>query len=334
MTFKMRLLALSTLLTTATASKRGLALISSTPDSDIEFLTSNDSAISWYYTWSPYAHPAVHSSVEFLPLLHGVDAASDDNLISILDRTPETSKHLLTFNEPDHGKDDGGSDISPKDAAKAYIEHIVPLRTSKDGERTWNISHPSVTGSEKGLEWLRDFNYSCYDIDPEDGCPTDFIAVHYYGAFPGLAGWLGALREFYNDTYSDSDDIPPIYITEMAFAGEDEEANVAMLNESMQYLDEQDWVEGYAWFGAFRKDDANGWTGDGVSMLEDDGGLTELGSEYLGGEDNGFEEGAKGDGDDDDDGAFTVRPDLKLMVAFVCVVMAMSTVMGDLNLTL
>ncbi|KAH8177698.1 glycosyl hydrolase catalytic core domain-containing protein [Sarocladium implicatum] len=310
------------------SSKRGLALISSTSESDISFLTANNSPIAWYYTWSPYAHSAVSSSdAVFLPLLHGVDAAEDEELTAILGRAPDSSTHLLTFNEPDHIEGDGGSDISPKDAAKAYIEHIVPLRngSTSDG-RTWNISHPSVTGSGQGLDWLREFNESCWDIDSRNGCPTDFIAVHYYGDFPGLAGWLGTLREFYgnmsrrggdddddddDDDDADDDDnennVPPFWITEMAFAGEDDEANVAMLNESMKYLDDQDWVEGYAWFGAFRSDGANEWTGDGVSMLNDDGGLTELGAEYLGGEDNGFEEGMNG-------GA-GVKPDWTLITA-------------------
>jgi hypothetical protein len=90
-----------------------------------------------------------------------------------------------------------------------------------------------------------------------------------------------------------------------------------MLNESMAYLDDKDWVQGYAWFGAFRQDDANEWTGDGVSMLDDDGDLTGLGAEYLGGEENGFEEGMG-------DAAVVVRPDLVLMMGWVVMVMAMA----------
>lgn len=271
------------------SSKRGLALISDTSDSDVGFLTSEESPIAWYYTWSPYPSGAVvDDSTVFLPLLHGLDAAEDGELVPILNRLPASATHLLTFNEPDHDEPSGGSDISPKDAAEAYLDYLVPLR---DGDaRTWNISHPSVTGSEKGLEWLREFNESCYEIDSENGCPTDFVSVHFYGDFAGLAGWLGALNEFYNPSNS-SEPETPFWITEMALPGEDDELNIAMLNESMSYLDDLDYVEGYAWFGAFRTDDANDWTGDGVSMFDSDGGLTKLGAEYLGGEDNDFEEG-------------------------------------------
>ncbi|KAM9876099.1 Alkali-sensitive linkage protein 1-like protein 1 [Verticillium dahliae] len=67
-----------------------------------------------------------------------------------------------------------------------------------------------------------------------------------------------------------------------------------MLNQSMTYLDGLDLVEGYAWFGAFRTDNANEWTGDSVSMFNNDGALTEVGATFLGGEANGFEKGMKG----------------------------------------
>ncbi|KAM0331238.1 hypothetical protein ACHAQA_002907 [Verticillium albo-atrum] len=274
-------------------SKQGLALHGDAPESDNEFLTSKDTPISWYYTWSPWPSTLISDTVAFLPLLHGLDATSDPELESILNRLPSSSTHLLTFNEPDHDIPSGGSDISPEEAAEAYLEYVVPLRDgTSNTSRTWNISHPVVTGSGQGIEWLQRFNESCYDLDP-DGCPTDFVAVHYYGDFTGLAAWIGTLDEFYNPSNS-SEDRVRFWITEMALPQENEESTIAMLNESMTYLDGLDLVEGYAWFGAFRTNNANDWTGDSVSLFDDDGGLTELGATYLGGKDNGFEEGMNG----------------------------------------
>ena len=271
-------------------NKQGLALHGDAPAADNEFLTSEESPISWYYTWSPWPSDAVSDSVMFLPLLHGLTAVEDEDYLSLLDRLPSSSTHLLTFNEPDGETDTGGSDISPEDAAEAYLEYIAPLRTRDS--RSWNISHPVVTGSPMGLEWLESFNESCYDLS-DDGCPADFVSVHWYGNFEGLASWLGTLRDFYNSSATHM----PLWITEMALPQEDEEANFAMMNESRAYLDGLDYVEGYAWFGAFRTDNSNDWTGDGVSLFDDDGGLTDLGAEYLGGEEGGFEAGMGGDGD-------------------------------------
>ncbi|KPA37731.1 serine-rich protein [Fusarium langsethiae] len=252
------------------SSKRGLAFHGDDHESDNNLLTSNNSIIAWYYTWSLWPSQQIGNSLPFIPLIHGLDDASDAELQKRLNSLPDSSTHLLTFNEPDGETDTGGSAISPKDAAKAYMENIVPLR---DAKREWSISHPSVTGSPRGLDWLRDFNESCYDID-DKGCPTDFIAVH-------------CLRDFYNETAPDA----PFWITEMALPQEDEEATFAMMNETLPNLDSRDDVEAYAWFGAFRTNDANEWTGKSVSLFDSHGGLTKLGAEYLGGEEKGFEEG-------------------------------------------
>ena len=271
-------------------SKRGLAFRGDDHAPDIQLLTSENSEISWYYTWSTWPSELIGDALAFVPLLHGLNDANDEELESRLGRLPDVSTHLLTFNEPDGETDTGGSSISPEDAAQAYIDHIVPLR---DARRKWSISHPSVTGSPRGLEWLQSFNESCYEID-DNGCPTDFVAVHWYGPFEGLEGWLQDLRNFYSDIAPDAQ----YWITEVALPDQDEEATLAMANQSINYLDNDGDVQAYAWFGAFRTDEANEWTGDSVSFFNDDGELTELGAMYLGGEEKGFEEGTSGDAPD------------------------------------
>ncbi|KAF6824280.1 Alkali-sensitive linkage protein 1-like protein 1 [Colletotrichum musicola] len=271
-------------------SKRGLAYRGDDHQGDNQLLTSGNSLISWYYTWSTWPAQSLNDShLVFVPLIHGIDNAEDDELRNRLDRLPDSATHLLTFNEPDGTTDSGGSSIEPEDAAKAYVEHILPLRDS--GSRRWNISHPVVTGSPMGMNWLRKFNESCYELD-DGGCPADFVAVHWYGNALGLQNWLGDLRNFYEDVAPGLE----FWITEMALAQESLEATLAMMNESLTFLDDAEDVGGYAWFGAFREDEANEWTGDAVSLFDDDGGLTELGALYLGGEEQGFKKGQKGEG--------------------------------------
>lgn len=278
-------------------SKRGLAYIGDSHKSDNDLLTSAESPISWYYTWSLWPAPVVGDRITFVPLVPSPKDASDDDFGDRLAKLPESSTHLLTFNEPDGTTDSGGSSLTPKDAARAYVDHITPLRDA-DG-RSWKISHPSVTGSPRGLDWLRDFNESCWDLDKDRGCPVDFVAVHWYGNFEGLAGWLDQLRDFYHG----GGETPSFWVTEVALAQQDEEATKDMMNQTLTHLDDEDDVEGYAWFGAFRRDEANDWTGDAVSLFDDDGGLTDLGVLYLGGADKGFDEGQKGPGADDEDDA-------------------------------
>ncbi|KAI0968419.1 glycosyl hydrolase catalytic core-domain-containing protein [Xylaria arbuscula] len=277
------------------APKRGLAYIgdADSHNADYDLLLSSKSPIDWYFTWSPVAAPSdifpndTQSRIEFVPALPSTDNL-DDN-IAALDKLPSSSKHLFTFNEPDGSTDSGGSDISPDDAAKAYIEKIVPLRNR------FQISHPSVTGSSRGLDWLNDFNSSCWDIDSDNGCPADFVTAHFYGDFEGVSSWLDQLAEFYNQSGSGIDGDLKIWVKELALPQADQDTTLAMMNQTLPYLDQLDYVEKYAWFGSFRPKEANEWTGDGVALFQGDGGLSELGSYYLGGEANGFKVGQQGD---------------------------------------
>jgi hypothetical protein len=303
------ILSLALLATTSLAqdSKRGFAYIGDTHTPDNTLLTSSSSPLRWYYNWSPDpTSPLSSSALEFVPMIHGLDATKDSSTEPTISRLPASSTHLLSFNEPDGTTGSGGSSISPEDAAKAYIDFVVPFR---NGEKKWKISHPSTTGSPNGLQWLRKFNESCYDIDHENGCPADFVAAHWYGAFDGLAAWLGTLNDFYN-TNSTRNDPLPIWITEMALPQQDAKNTLGMMNQTLPYLDHLDYVERYSWFGAFRTDDANEWTGDGVALFDDDGGLTGLGALYLG---DGFKEGQKGEGSED--AASGLRVSLGLMAA-------------------
>ncbi|CAM1501326.1 Fc.00g104880.m01.CDS01 [Cosmosporella sp. VM-42] len=276
----------------SSTDKRGLAFHGDEHESDNELLLSKNSTIAWYYTWSLFNSQGVGDTITFVPLIHGLDDASSSDLRSQLNSLPSSSTQLLTFNEPDGGTNTGGSSISPEDAARSYMSNIAPLRKSTDVQsRNWSISYPSVTGSSRGLDWLRDFNESCFEMN-DDGCPMDFVAVHWYGEFSGLMSWIDTLRGFYNATAPDAE----YWITEMALPKADEKATFSMMNESLQYLDSLDFVKAYAWFGAFRSDEANEWTGDNVSLFDGDGDLTELGALYLGGDERGFKEGMSAGG--------------------------------------
>lgn len=290
------------------SSKRGLAYHGDDHVGDNNLLLTGNSSVSWYYTWSLWPARTVPSSpdsVAFIPLVHGLSDAADPNLVSLLERLPQSATRLLTFNEPDGDTGSGGSAISASDAAASYIRYILPLRngsapsaSNRNAGRTWLVSHPVVTGSGRGLDWLADFNASCHKLNPGVGCPCDFVAAHWYGDFPGLAGWLGTLHDFYSTPSVGGGGAGGaagrMWVTEMALPQGSDGATLAMMNSSLPYLDGLDYVQGYAWFGAFRSDESNAWTGDNVALFDDDGGLTELGALYLGGDGRGYRVGMTG----------------------------------------
>ncbi|KAH8728136.1 glycosyl hydrolase catalytic core-domain-containing protein [Phaeosphaeriaceae sp. PMI808] len=288
-------LVLFSTITYAQDSKRGFAFIGDTHKSDNSLLSSSNTPLKWYYNWSPYPNsdliPA--DSLEFVPMIHGIDATKSPQTEEVIKRLPQSSSHLLSFNEPDGTTGSGGSSITPEAAARAYIDYVVPYRNGEKGGKKWKISHPSTTGSPNGLKWLRSFNESCYEIDSKNGCPSDFVAAHWYGNFDGLAAWVGTLDQFYNTNTTRN---PPlkIWVTEMGLPQQSADATVDMMNKTLPYLDKLEHVERYAWFGAFRTKEANAWTGKGVALFDGDGGLTQLGALYMG---SGFKKGQKGQGE-------------------------------------
>ena len=288
------LLTFSNTITLVRASKRGFAFVGDTHVPDNHLLSSANSPLNWYYNWGPYLNSDLISTdtLEFVPMIHGIDATQDSHTETVIRHLPQSSTHLLSFNEPGGTKESSGSEIDPKDAASEYMNYVVPFRNGTKGGRKWEISHPSTTGSPKGLDWLRDFNTSCFEIDAQNGCPADFVAVHWYGAFDGLAAWIARLDAFYNGN-SDGQTPLKLWVTELGLPQQSAEDTIGMMEQALPYLDGLDYIERYAWFGAFRTGDANEWTGNGVALFDSNGGLTKLGALYMG---DSFQQGQKGPG--------------------------------------
>ncbi|KAL2060393.1 hypothetical protein VTL71DRAFT_9788 [Oculimacula yallundae] len=274
-------------LTSAADSKRGVSIISNLHLSDWSLI--DKSAISWYWNWSPYpGNPSLVTNLTFVPQIHGLENLEAN--IAQAKTLPSSSTHLMTFNEPDGTTSSGGTSMSADDAAKAYIDSILPLRKANGGR--FLISHPATTGSSGGLDWLADFNTSCYERAPKTGCPLDFITAHWYGDFIGLQSWVTQLDEFYNNGTNTS---LPIWISELALPKQNSDATVHMMNESLAYLDDSDLIESYSWFGMFRTSGSNEWTGENVALFDKSGGLTQLGATYLNEEGSAvFKKGQKG----------------------------------------
>ena len=99
--------------------------------------------------------------------------------------------YILAFNEPDGQESTGGTDIPADTAATIWMGSIAPLR-----EHGIKVGLPAVTGSPDGFNWLSNFNKSCVALN-KTGCVADFIPIHWYGNFQGLASYVGQIRATY-----------------------------------------------------------------------------------------------------------------------------------------
>lgn len=175
------------------SAKRGLVFI---PDSnfpsDNQIWMSPGSDLAWYYNYGSQPSPVYSSSkaqseFEFVPMLWGLSSDSFFDQVSTLIQDGTNISHVLTFNEPDGTTATGGSDISPKAAATHWIKEVEPLR--KLGVKA---GAPGVTGSPGGFTWLEEFFANC--TSQGTNCTADFMTVHWYGDFQGLASHLGQVN--------------------------------------------------------------------------------------------------------------------------------------------
>ncbi|PQE28694.1 F5 8 type C domain protein [Rutstroemia sp. NJR-2017a WRK4] len=252
------------------SSKRGLVFVPNDKHpSDNQIWDSGNSDLNWYYNYGVLASAAfsnrTQAEFEFVPMLWSTSTSFLSSVQSLISDGRNIS-HVLGYNEPDGESSTGGSSISATAAATNWISQMEPLR--KLGVKT---GAPAVTGSQRGLTWLEHFFDACAAAGTN--CTADFIPVHWYGNFEGLASYLGQVRAAYPNT--------SIWVTEYALNNASLPESQDFFKTSAEYFDRLDFIDRYSYFGSFRSSVSN--VGPNASMLDQDGQLTDIGSWYLGG---------------------------------------------------
>ena len=193
---------------------------------------------------------------------------------------------ILSTNEPN---EQDQSNLSPEDAANMWKHYLEPLRSSKNVR----LGSPAPSSNPNGLMWMQDFFNAC-----NGGCSVDFIALResipsvslrkststnanlpdYYDV---NATDFQRYVQQYHDTFN-----KPIWVTEWAcqnFNGGPQcsyQEIQDFMNQTQTFMDATDYVERYAWFGAFK--DLQGVNEDDA-LMDTQGRITALGEQYVGG---------------------------------------------------
>ncbi|KAL7917732.1 hypothetical protein ACQKWADRAFT_275116 [Trichoderma austrokoningii] len=267
--------ALAPLAAATPSPKRGLIFIpNSTTLQDNAIWVQTGSDLTWYYNYgnlpsADYAH-LPQSQFEFVPMMWGVgpdpsqDTAFHDSIVGLINSGTPIS-HVLAFNEPDAGAG-GGSNVSPANAALAWIANFVPLQ-----QRGVKLGLPAVTGAPTGFDWTEQFLANCSSL-LNTPCPYDFIPLHWYDNVAGL--------ESHVSQYAAAFPGKKIWVTEYADPNQDLATTQQFFNQSASYMDGLATLERYSYFGAFRSDVSN--VGPEATFLNNAGRLTDIGSLYLG----------------------------------------------------
>ncbi|KAI9649742.1 hypothetical protein NHQ30_002323 [Ciborinia camelliae] len=255
--------------TVGSSPKRGLVFVpNSKHPGDNQIWVEAGSDLTWYYNYGIAASPAysnrTQEEFEFVPMLWGTSTTFLSDIKSLISGGRNVT-HVLTYNEPDGSSATGGSQISPAAAAANWISQVAPLR-----QLGIKVGAPAVTGGSSGWTWLSSFFDQCADLGTN--CTVDFMTVHWYGDFGGLASHLGQLRAAYPNT--------SIWLTEYALNDAPLSTTQSFFNTTAEYFDRLDYIDRYSYFGSFRSSVSN--VGYNATMLDQDGRLTDIGSWYLG----------------------------------------------------
>lgn len=183
----------------AFSTKRGLVF---TPNSswpqDNYIWTRAPSDLTWYYNYgslpSPVYSNLTQNDFEFVPMLWGAPSSTSDTtfLIAIkaLIAKGVNISHVMSFNEPELSMDYGGSNVEPSVAAAVWVSNIIPLQ-----ELGIKVGLPACSGSTDAVPWLNQMLGNCSKLISSNGktknCTYDFVPLHWYGNFEGLASHIG-----------------------------------------------------------------------------------------------------------------------------------------------
>ncbi len=223
----------------------------------------------WNYSWAMEFRPTQPKELTFAPMFFSVyDDPEVSEISEKIKNELEPLKKLqpniilLGYNEPD-GKEQ--ANLSVEKALhywKALEDQDLPLCS------------PSCVHPDK--EWMTNFMAGV----KKDQLRVDYIGVHSYGG-----GNANSFKEMLKKTYL-SYDKRPIIVTEFAVADwnaktpqqnkHTPEHVLKFMQEVLPWMEEQDWIAGYAWFSF----DIKSAPGTSSALFDEAGNLTKLGEFY------------------------------------------------------
>ncbi|KAG8707159.1 hypothetical protein FRC09_001988 [Ceratobasidium sp. 395] len=250
--------------TTAPLNKTGLAW----GGGDADITQYESPKVSWYYTWGPNDWTENKNTLEYVPMFWG--PKNQDSFTTYVNPDTIASqgiKHVLGMNEPEQV---GQSNLTATEAVQWWQTYLEPLR-----QYGVSLGSPAMSAATRSKQWLLDFAAACA---PVGGCNYDFIALHWYGV--NTTKFITYLEDMHA-TFPDK----PIWLTEFAchnFQDGGEQCTypdaVAFLNTTQAWLDQQDYIHRYAWFGAMKNPVINPVN----ALMDQNGVINDLGKQYIG----------------------------------------------------
>jgi len=214
-----------------------------------------------HYNWSAWKFDNLPDGIDYWPMLH------DDSNIANGDWNHVTQGYATTAMGMNEVNQNGQAMINVTHGIDVWNQYLSPLKSQ--GYRL--VSH-STNQADDGLQWHTDFRNqcgSCYD-------DIDMYSVHWYGT--DAQAFQDYITNFYNTFQK------PIVVTEFAYTDwvnmSPADSDVQnFMTTTMSWMDSQDYVYGYMWFGMW--DSMPGGVPAADSLIDGNGSPKDLGNTYI-----------------------------------------------------
>lgn len=224
-------------LTAGATAKRGISINSASVE-EMEMLKPG---VSWYYNWAPSHSLPVIPGMAFAPMCwNGVPA---DRVRAYCKEHPEV-KWLLGFNEPNFTAQ---ANLTPEKAAEMWPQVQALAKELNLGLVAPALNYSPNAPYQSPTKWMDEF----VALVGKDA--FDATAIHAYGGF----GVMSDLAEQFHNRYG-----KPVWVTEFCFWPNEGgnvslESQIDMMTTSVKWLEQTQWIEGYAWFMIKGKKEVN-----------------------------------------------------------------------------
>lgn len=227
----------------------------------------DNGTIAWLSNWEMWTPKGLPKNIIYVPQCRTANEANQiaDYLAGY--ETNDQAQGSLGFNEPDIKSQ---ASLSVETAVELWQKHVLPMKQKYPGLR---IGSPAVSNGPEGLPWLERF-VEC--LGGVGGAGIDHICIHYYS--PDVEHFKNYVAEAHKIFGL------PVWVTEFACTRWDpsnpcnDEEVCSFMSEALRFLDDTEYVERYAWFGAMSD------VGEGVGRcngLQNDGQLSRTGQLYC-----------------------------------------------------
>lgn len=217
---------------------------------EVDFTGPFHSVSNWN-TWYP---TELHHRAPFRPMVRLEAQLSGQDWQNILN-SKEAIIHY--FNEPER------AGISAQHAADLWHSQMVPLRKTK-GKK---LVSPSCSNDQAGQAWIVDFMHRVKDN------PPDYLGLHYYGT-------KGSEAISFIDLMHKKFPKQQVIVSEIACISRDYKEVLHFTVQTTNWLDRQDWVAEYGWFGCMQHP-ADNFVSPAAQLMNPDGSFKELMNKLL-----------------------------------------------------